>query len=172
MIADGERAQGVAGVIGGQDSEVTAETTDIVLELAAFDAKRVRAARRALGVSTDAAFRFERVVSPSLPVEVFATAVKLMVALTGAHVVEPVALIGAAAQPPRPIAVRAARVAQVLGVAVPSTESATLLESVGFAVCRTRGPPRGHRPELAGRRASRDRSRRGGRSAPRIRFVS
>ncbi len=133
VIADGERAQGVAGVIGGQDSEITADTTDIVLELAAFDAKRVRAARRALAVSTDAAFRFERVVPPSSPVDVFATAVRLMVALTGAHVAEPVALIGAAARPPRPLTVRAARVAQVLGVSVPSAESAALLESVGFS---------------------------------------
>ncbi len=133
VIADGERAQGVAGVIGGQDSEITADTTDIVLELAAFDAKRVRAARRALGVSTDASFRFERVVPLTLPSEVFPMAVKLMVSLTGAQVSEPIALIGPAAPPPRPVTVRAARVAQVLGVTVPSSESARLLESVGFS---------------------------------------
>jgi phenylalanyl-tRNA synthetase beta chain len=136
VIADAEGAQGVAGVMGGRDSEITPGTTDIVLELAAFDAKRVRAARRALGVSTDASFRFERVVPPPQPVDVFPTAVKLMVALAGGEVGEPIALIGGTAVPAPAVIVRAARVAQVLGVDVPTSDSAALLESVGFSTGR------------------------------------
>jgi phenylalanyl-tRNA synthetase beta chain len=58
VIADARQAQAVAGVIGGKGSEVTDETTDILLEVAAFDPKRVRATRRKLGISTDASYRF------------------------------------------------------------------------------------------------------------------
>lgn len=133
VIADAERAQGVAGVIGGQESEITSETRDIFLELATFDAKRVRSARRALGISTDASFRFERVVPVSSPEETLAAAVTLLVALTGGVVAEPVALVGGVVSPPTPIRLRASRVAQVLGVPVPASECAALLQSVGFA---------------------------------------
>ena len=60
VIADAERPQAVAGVMGGRDSEVTDATTDIFLEVANFNPRRIRDARRALGLSTDASYRFER----------------------------------------------------------------------------------------------------------------
>ena len=67
VIADGERAAAVAGVIGGRDSEVTATTTDILLEVASFEPRQVRRTRRALGVNTDASHRFERGTNPAAP---------------------------------------------------------------------------------------------------------
>ena len=60
VIADAKRAQAIAGVMGGRDSEVTDATTDIFIEVATFDPRRVRATRRTLGLSTDASYRFER----------------------------------------------------------------------------------------------------------------
>ncbi|HEY0782298.1 MAG TPA: phenylalanine--tRNA ligase subunit beta, partial [Thermoanaerobaculia bacterium] len=60
VIADAERPVGLAGVMGGLDSEVTAETVDILLEGAHFDRKTVRKASRQLGLKTDASHRFER----------------------------------------------------------------------------------------------------------------
>jgi phenylalanyl-tRNA synthetase beta chain len=63
VIGDAEKAQAIAGVIGGSGSEVSEETTEIFLEVAAFNPVRIRATRRALGISTDASYRFERGVA-------------------------------------------------------------------------------------------------------------
>jgi phenylalanyl-tRNA synthetase beta chain len=135
VIADADRAQGVAGVIGGKGSEVSNDTTDILLEIASFDPRRVRATRRSLGVSTDASFRFERLVPATSPMDTYAMVVGLMTAVAGGRVSAPPALIGAApvpaAQRPR-LRLRPQRVAQVLGVPVPAEECAALLASVGF----------------------------------------
>ncbi|MEM9296463.1 MAG: phenylalanine--tRNA ligase beta subunit-related protein, partial [Planctomycetota bacterium] len=60
VIADDARPQGLAGVMGGADSEVTDSTTDLLLEAARFDPLRVRTAARGLKISTDSSYRFER----------------------------------------------------------------------------------------------------------------
>ncbi len=60
LISAGDEAVGVAGVIGGMATRITDATTDVLLEAAAFDPRTVRRTRRALGVSTDASYRFER----------------------------------------------------------------------------------------------------------------
>jgi len=64
VIADAEAAIAVAGVIGGMDSAVVDDTRTILLESAWFDPRRVRAARRKLGIGTDASYRFERGTDP------------------------------------------------------------------------------------------------------------
>ncbi|MFN8667269.1 MAG: phenylalanine--tRNA ligase subunit beta [Gemmatimonadaceae bacterium] len=64
VIADAERAIAVAGVMGGLESEVTDATTDLFLEVAYFTPRNVRVTRRALGLSTDASYRFERGIDP------------------------------------------------------------------------------------------------------------
>ncbi|HEX5408635.1 MAG TPA: phenylalanine--tRNA ligase subunit beta, partial [Gemmatimonadaceae bacterium] len=67
VIADQDRAQAIAGVMGGRAAEVTDATTDIFLEVANFQPSSVRRARRALAMSTDASYRFERGVDFELP---------------------------------------------------------------------------------------------------------
>jgi phenylalanyl-tRNA synthetase beta chain len=64
VIADAERPVGLAGVMGGLDSEVTEATTDVLLESAHFDRRAVRQAARRLGMHTDASHRFERGADP------------------------------------------------------------------------------------------------------------
>ncbi len=132
VIADAERAQGIAGVIGGRESEISADTTDLFLEAASFAPGRVRAARRALGISTDASYRFERLVPAVSPAETCQVALRLLVALAGGEVAPPVALVGRRPERPAPITLRSRRVAQVLGVPIPAGESATLLRTIGF----------------------------------------
>lgn len=60
VIADGERVLGIAGVMGGKNSEVADDTADIALEAAAFNSARVRRSSRMLGLSSDSSLRFER----------------------------------------------------------------------------------------------------------------
>ncbi|HEX5829379.1 MAG TPA: phenylalanine--tRNA ligase subunit beta [Gemmatimonadaceae bacterium] len=133
VIADAERAQAVAGVMGGRESEVGEGTRDILLEVALFDRKRVRATRRALGLSTDASYRFERGIDPSLPERLCALAAALVVQVAGGTV-EGVAIAGAAPPAPAPLALRPERAALVIGTPVTPAECAALLESVGCAV--------------------------------------
>src|SRR5256885_1269976 len=64
VIADATRPVAVAGVIGGEESAVTSDTTDILLESANFDGPSVRQTSRALGLRTEASARFERALPP------------------------------------------------------------------------------------------------------------
>ncbi len=64
MIADDEKALAIAGIMGGEDSGVTAATTDVLLEAAVFDAASIRRTSRRLGLSSDSSYRFERGVWP------------------------------------------------------------------------------------------------------------
>ena len=65
VIADSVKPIALAGVMGGQETEVSAETTDLFVEVATFDPQRTRRTRRAAGLSTDASYRFERGGSPA-----------------------------------------------------------------------------------------------------------
>ena len=83
VIADAEGATGVAGVMGGGESEVTATTKTILLESANFKGTSIRRTSQALKLRTDASTRFEKGLSRLLPPMAAARAVKLMVELCG-----------------------------------------------------------------------------------------
>src|SRR5215831_1577922 len=86
VIADAKRPQAIAGVMGGRDSEVSESTTDLLLEVASFDSPRTRATRRALGLSTDASYRFERGVDPALATMALERTAQLIIAVAGGKV--------------------------------------------------------------------------------------
>ncbi len=86
VIADADRAVGLAGVMGGADSEVTDATTDVLIEGAHFNHKRVRATARDLGMHTDASHRFERGTDPELCLEAVSRAAALISEIAGGTV--------------------------------------------------------------------------------------
>ena len=134
VIADADKPQAVAGVMGGRDSEVTEATTDIFLEVANFDPRRIRNARRALGMSTDASYRFERGVDVEIAPRALERVARLIVGLAGGQIDgSPVDLVYEAA-PARRVPLRETRVATLLGEQVPAAEISALLNSVGFKV--------------------------------------
>jgi phenylalanyl-tRNA synthetase beta chain len=134
VIADGARAQAVAGVMGGRDSEVTDATTDLFLEVANFDATSVRRTRRALNLTTDASYRFERGVDPELPPRALVRAVRMLLALAGGEVDGAPVDLHPAPRPRVRIELDPARVGALLGDALPTPRIAQLLRSVGFEV--------------------------------------
>lgn len=134
VIADAERAQAIAGVIGGDDSAVMDATVNILLEVAVFDPRSVRATRRALGVSTDASYRFERALDAHASSDLARYAAALIVSITGGRIDDTPLAIGSAGPSPRAIALRTSRVAQLLGEPVSPIECMRLLGSVGFGV--------------------------------------
>jgi len=66
VIADANKALGIAGVMGGQDSEVTSNTKTILVEAANFDGKSVRLTSRTLGLRTEASAKFEKDLDPNV----------------------------------------------------------------------------------------------------------
>jgi Phenylalanyl-tRNA synthetase beta subunit len=134
VIADAEGAIGVAGVMGGAGSEVSEETRDLFLECAYFDPSRIRRARRALNLSTDASYRFERGVDRWNGAEVMRRCVELIQLTAGGELApDPVDLWPEVSHPPR-IFLRPARVTQVLGVALPWQEIERCLVAIGATV--------------------------------------
>ncbi|HRQ79002.1 MAG TPA: phenylalanine--tRNA ligase subunit beta [Gemmatimonadaceae bacterium] len=133
VIADAERATALAGVMGGKDSEVSDATTDIVLEVATFSAKQVRVTRRKAGLSTDASYRFERGVDDAMVPQALALGAALLAQVSGGHV-EALLDVGAAPEAREAVRLSVAKVARVLGDAVPTDECARLLGSIGFTV--------------------------------------
>ena len=133
VIADAERATALAGLMGGRDSEVTDATTEIVLEVATFDARRVRAARRATGLSSEASYRYERGIDDAAVPDMLALGAALVAHLSGGHV-ETVLHVGGSPAARATVSLRPARVAHLLGDEVPRDEIVRLLRAIGFTI--------------------------------------
>ena len=135
IIADGERATALAGVMGGRESEVTDATTEVLLEVARFAPKDVRKVRRALGLATDASYRFERGVDMAATRSLATLAATLIVNVAGGTVE---ALLDTVNSESSDVVVplRPARVERLLGAPVPADEIERLLSAIGFIVER------------------------------------
>ncbi|MEP6493754.1 MAG: phenylalanine--tRNA ligase subunit beta [bacterium] len=137
VIADADRPQAIAGIMGGRDSEVSDATTDIFLEVANFNPTRVRDARRALGLSTDASYRFERGVDLEIGPRALQRVAQLIALLAGGQIDD--VPIDLAYDPPSAVSVelRTRRVGTLLGEMLSVNEIGSFLTSVGFDITRT-----------------------------------
>jgi phenylalanyl-tRNA synthetase beta chain len=131
-ICDDQRPQIVAGVMGSAESEVSAATTDLVLECAYFQPTRIRRTRRALGISSESSYRFERGIDMLAMPDALGRAIDLIRAVAGGDVREAPVDIWPEPQQPRSVFLRPERVAQLLGVPVARAEIERLLSAVGF----------------------------------------
>jgi phenylalanyl-tRNA synthetase beta chain len=134
LICDGAGATAIGGVMGGGDSEVSEDTADILLECAYFDPKRIRATRKALKMSTDASYRFERGTDVAAMPDVIRRAATLIRAVAGGEEPEAPVDVYPKVHKSRSVFLRPERVAQLLGTPVASEETQRLLSSVGFVV--------------------------------------
>lgn len=131
IIADQSGAIGVAGVMGGAATEVTSATVDVFLECAYFSPTRVRLARRTLGMSTEASYRFERGVDRWGGVETLRRCIEIIQATAGGTLLEAPIDVGPGPSNPPRIFLRLSRVAQVLGLEIPIQAIEHYLVSVG-----------------------------------------
>lgn len=88
IIADAEKPLGIAGIMGGESSKVTEETTEIFLECAYFTPENIRKTSKELGLSSDSSYRFERGLDIENTAEVLERAADLISQLTGGEVLE------------------------------------------------------------------------------------
>ena len=137
LIADESRALALAGIMGGEDSGVTLDTTDIFLESAFFAPDAIAGRSRRYGFSSDASHRFERGVDFELASTAMERASALIVELCGGRVGPVVEAVSRPDLPSRdPVVLRPARVRKVLGIALDDDAMAQLLVSVGLPVTR------------------------------------
>ena len=133
-ICDAERPTIVAGVMGSAESEVGAATTDLVLECAYFQPTRIRRTRRALELSSESSYRFERGIDMLGMPDALRRALELIVAVAGGAVREPPLDLWPEPVQERTIFLRPERVSRLLGVAVERAAIERHLTSVGFFV--------------------------------------
>ncbi len=133
VVADAQRPQSLAGVIGGYDSQVDEGTTTVAFEMATWTPAIVRAMGRRMNIRTDAGYRFERRIDPNTIDFAARRAVALICELSGGELAEGVLDAGPALPEPAVLEVRAARASDLLGVYTPAGEIADLLKPLGFA---------------------------------------
>lgn len=149
LICDGERvAQGIAGIMGGAAAEVSATTTEVLLESAYFEPSGIARTSKRLGLRSEASARFERGVDPN---NTGSGAVRAMELFT--QVASGVPAAGAIDVYPQPIerariTVRTARVNALLGTALTETEIAEYLTPLGIEVDGTEATVPTFRPDL------------------------
>ena len=133
VIADDDGALALGGVMGGEASACTAETTSVFLESALFDPVRTAATGRRTGIESDARYRFERGVDPEFAEPGIEEATRLVLELCGG---EASRLVFAGAVPVwrRTYSLRPARVHSLGGLELPEDATRGILDALGFAV--------------------------------------
>ena len=135
MICDGVKPIAIAGIMGGLDSEVEENTKDVLLESAYFNPSSIRKSSRSMGMSTDAAFRFERGIDPEGSVRALNRAAQLIADLSGGSICR-----GYIDEYPRKIEtvknipLRPEKVNRVLGTQVDAKEMKDILERLEMTV--------------------------------------
>jgi len=132
VIADEEGAVAIAGVMGGADSEVTPETTSILLEAASFNSASIHHTGRGLFLPSEACLRFERGIRPELTLPGLKRATQLIVELAGGEAARSLVDVYPGKQDQKPILFLTEKVKQVLGVEFSLDQIVRTLTSLGF----------------------------------------
>src|SRR5947209_8404218 len=132
LIADAEGPTSIAGVMGGERSEVQPGTTRVLMEAASWIGSNIHRTSLKLGLRSEASTRFEKGLQPEQAIDAQAMATRLMLELTGATVLEGTVDIGGPGPSQRANRLRDARVEGLLGAAIPRRRAAVLLEAIDF----------------------------------------
>lgn len=133
LICDAEKPVAVAGVMGGQNSEISDATTDVCIESAWFSPQSVRKTARSLALSTDASYRFERGVNPNGVLPALRKAA-LLILEYGGGTNAGVVVANSLTDKRTPITVRYQRIRDILGTGVPDETILTIVKAVGCTV--------------------------------------
>jgi phenylalanyl-tRNA synthetase beta chain len=135
VIADGERAIALAGVMGGLDTEVTDSTTKILLESAVFHPTRIRRTAQRLALRSEASTRFEKSLDPGYTEQATARFCKLLLAMRpDAKVLCAPQVEGSSRAPETVVALNPERCSQLLGIDLDRAGTTSILQRLGFEV--------------------------------------
>jgi phenylalanyl-tRNA synthetase beta chain len=134
LVCDENGPTGIAGIMGGQVSEVSATTTRVLLEVANWNGTNILHTSRLLGLRSEASSRFEKQLHPELCMRAQRIASRLLVELCGAKLVPGTIDVAAEIPPPSRLKLRAARVEGLLGMRIERDDQVAYLERLGFGV--------------------------------------
>jgi phenylalanyl-tRNA synthetase beta chain len=146
VIADASKPVVVAGIMGGENSGVSDDTTDLVLECAYFRRQSVRWTSRKLGLSSDSSYRYERGVDPHTTLEAAYRAIDLIIETAGGSVVGPAYRIGGDVPWQREIVVTHGFITEKLGFHIPAEDIRAAFSALELTIMReepTASPDRG-----------------------------
>jgi phenylalanyl-tRNA synthetase beta chain len=136
MICDGAQAVGVAGVMGGLNSEIADITSRVLIEGAYFNPVSIRRTSKRLGLSTDASHRFERGVDPEGTIRAVNRAAKLMVEIAGGNLVAGLIDEYPKPQNPKSVELSVKRTHRLVGIKPNAQKIKKLLESIELKVAK------------------------------------
>jgi phenylalanyl-tRNA synthetase beta chain len=134
LVCDSNGPSGIAGIMGGQRSEVSGDTTRVLLEVANWNGTNILRSSRMLSLRSEASARFEKQLHPELCMRAQRIASRLMVELCGAKLVPGTIDVAAEIPEPRKLTLRGERVEGLLGMAIEQADQVAYLERLGFGV--------------------------------------
>ncbi|HWW67035.1 MAG TPA: phenylalanine--tRNA ligase subunit beta [Solirubrobacterales bacterium] len=134
LVCDRNGPTGIAGIMGGQVSEVSDDTTRVLLEVATWNGTNILRTSRLLGLRSEASSRFEKQLHPELCMRAQRIASRLMVELCGAKLAPGTIDVAAEIPKPRRLTLRSARVEGLLGMPIEQGDQVAYLERLGFGV--------------------------------------
>ncbi|MEA2386589.1 MAG: phenylalanyl-tRNA synthetase beta chain [Thermoleophilaceae bacterium] len=134
MVCDAEGPSGIAGVMGGQISEVSETTTRVLMEMATWVGPNILETSKRLGLRSEASARFEKQLHPDQAISAQRVAARLMVELCGARMVPGTIDVYPKPVEPRIVCLRNARLEKLLGESISIADSRSILLALGFDV--------------------------------------
>lgn len=148
-ISDDAGVESLAGIMGGEHSGCTPETTDVFLESAWWDPITIASTGRALKINSDARYRFERGVDPAFTLPGLDLATQMILDLCGGEASD-IAQDGAPLDTARAYRLNPARVISLVGMDIPEAEQRKTLELLGFVLNGDMATPPSWRPDVLG----------------------
>ncbi|PYK43145.1 MAG: phenylalanine--tRNA ligase subunit beta, partial [Verrucomicrobia bacterium] len=142
VIADDNRAVGIAGVMGGEESGVTESTRNVLLESAYFLPASIRRTARDLNLPSDASYRFERGVDPQMILPASRRATEVICEVAGATSAATIGVAGELPSDPPDVSLRYERVDQLLGTHIDSATADGILTRFGLNKSDSASRPR------------------------------
>jgi phenylalanyl-tRNA synthetase beta chain len=139
MICDGKREVAIAGVMGGENSEVTDTTKNILIESAYFNPTSIRRTSKKLQLATDSSYRFERGTDPSNTLFAVQRAAQLIAAIAGGEIAKGVIDEYPAKLKQNEVKFRFARMKKLLGYEVPKAEVMRIFQKFGINLLKDMG---------------------------------
>lgn len=139
VIADAQRPVALGGVMGGAETEITPSTVDVLIESAQFAPLSIRTTSRALRLSSDSSYRFERGTDPEGVDWASRRCCQLILELAGGTLVDGVTDVGAQPKSREPVVLRLAQVERILGIKIPAERVHQILTALGCRETATDG---------------------------------
>lgn len=149
VVCDDSGVIGLAGVIGGESTSVTADTKNVFVEVAYFDPYRTAKTGRALQINSDARYRFERGIDPAFAAEAMEIATNKIIDLCGGEASE-IVQAGQTPEWKRSITLRDGAANKLLGFEIPKESQTKILTDLGFTINGDQVTPPSWRPDIDG----------------------